>query len=51
MTKIYTVTSEFGNHGLLDRIAHLIHSLAAALLGRVPAGCGYCFETSLMPPE
>jgi len=19
--------------------------------GRVPAGCGYCFETSLIPPE
>jgi aspartyl-tRNA(Asn)/glutamyl-tRNA(Gln) amidotransferase subunit A len=19
--------------------------------GRVPAGCGYCFETSLSPPE
>ena len=34
-----------------EDLLHDLREVDKGLRGRVPAGCGYCFETSLMPPE
>jgi Rhodopirellula transposase DDE domain len=51
---LYGITSKVTSECLVDclrRWCEGVYDRFAHLTGRVPAGCGYCFETSLIPSE